>query len=99
MAYQVNVAMTHGSPKPRNTLTELDPVTLPIASSAVSEFLAAVIDAKVSGKEVPKATNVIAVIDYLMPKTHPNTVAISPTIAVTKPIIASATKKHPLPLQ
>ena len=91
--------MTHGNPRPRNTLTELDPVTLPIASSAVSEFLAAVIDAKVSGKEVPKATNVIAVIDYLRPTTHPKTVAISPTMAVTTPIIARAITKHPLPFQ
>lgn len=99
MAYQVKVAITQGNPKPRNTLTELDPVTLPTASSALSEFLAAVIDAKVSGKEVPKATNVIAVIDYLSPTTHPNTVAISPTIPVTTPIMASAIRKHPFPFQ
>ena len=26
--------MTHGSPRPRNTLTQLDPVTLPTAESA-----------------------------------------------------------------
>jgi hypothetical protein len=96
---QVAVAITHGSPRPRKTLTEFDPVTFPIASSADSEFLAAVIDAKVSGKEVPRATKVIAVIDYLRPMTQPKTVAISPTIAVTTPIIARAIKKQPFPFQ
>jgi hypothetical protein len=96
---QTEVAITHGSPRPRKTLTELDPVTFPIASSAVSEFLAAVIDAKVSGKEVPRATKVMAVIDYLRPMTHPKTVAISPTTAVTIPIIARAIKKQPFPCQ
>ena len=59
---------------------------LPIAESAFSEFLAAVILAKVSGSEVPKATNVIAVTDSSIPRTHPRTVAISPTTNVTRPI-------------
>ena len=99
MLDQTEVAITHGSPSPRKTLTELDPVTFPIASSAVSEFLAAVIDAKVSGKEVPRATKVMAVIDYFRPITHPKTVAISPTTAVTIPIIARAIKKQPFPCQ
>jgi hypothetical protein len=50
-------ATVHGNPRPRKTLTELLPVTLPIALSAVFSFLAAILLAKVSGKLVPKATN------------------------------------------
>ncbi len=53
--------MTHGSPSPRKTLTELDPVTFPIALSAFFSFAAAALLAKVSGREVPRATKVIAV--------------------------------------
>ena len=53
--------ITHGSPRPRNTFTEFDPVTLPTAESAYSDDYAAVILAKVSGREVPIATIVIAV--------------------------------------
>ena len=41
-------------------LTESYPVTLPIALSAFFSLAAAVFDAKVSGREVPKATKVIA---------------------------------------
>ncbi len=48
--------MTHGKPKPRKTLTELLPVTLPIALSAVFSFLAAIALANVSGSDVPRAT-------------------------------------------
>ena len=95
---QAEHATTQGNPRPRNTFTELEPVTFPMASSAVSAFLAAVIEAKVSGKEVPRATKVMAVIDCLSPTTHPKTVAISPTTAVTTPIMARATTKHPFPL-
>jgi len=40
----------------------LEPVTLPTAASAYSHDLAAVMLAKVSGREVPMATMVIAVI-------------------------------------
>lgn len=67
-------------------MTEFEPVTLPIAASAVSALLAAVIEAKVSGKEVPRATNVIAVTESLIPHTHPNISAAYPTITVTPPI-------------
>jgi len=67
-------------------LTEFEPVTLPIAESAYSEVLAAVIDANVSGSEVPKATIVIAVMDSFKPISHPRRIAMSPTIAVTRPI-------------
>lgn len=63
--------MTQGRPSPRNTLTELDPVTFPTASSAYLSYLAAMLDAKVSGIEVPIATNVMAVIGGGMPNTHP----------------------------
>ena len=52
--------MTHGSPRPRNTLTELEPVTLPMALSAFFSLAAAALLAKVSGSDVPKATNVMA---------------------------------------
>lgn len=53
-------AMTHGRPRPRNTLTELLPVTFPTALSAYFSCTAAALDAKVSGRDVPRATNVIA---------------------------------------
>lgn len=80
------MAIAHGSPSPKKTLTEFDPVTLPIAESAYGEFLAAVIDARVSGREVPKATKVIAVTDSLIPSTQPRIVAISPITKVTIPM-------------
>jgi len=79
-------AMAHGRPRPKKTFTEFDPVTLPIAESAYSDDLAAVILAKVSGKEVPRATRVMAVTDSSMPTTHPKSSAISPTMPVTTPI-------------
>jgi hypothetical protein len=79
-------ATAHGRPSPKNTFTELDPVIFPIASSAYFSPAAADIDAKVSGKEVPKATKVMAVTDGLIPSTHPKTVAKFSTIAVVIPI-------------
>lgn len=79
---QYEAATNHGSPRPRNTLTLFDPVTFPIASSAVFEFFAAIIDANVSGNDVPKATNEIAVILSFNPTRQPNIAATSPTIAV-----------------
>jgi len=54
-------------------------------------------DAKVSGREVPSATNVIAVIDGLIPSTHPNKFANSPTTAVTIPMNASDMTKQAHP--
>ena len=94
------VAITHGMPRPRNTLTEFEPVTFPMAASAYSEPLAAVILAMVSGKEVPMATTVMAVTDCFSPTTHPNRLANSPTMAVIIPIMVSATKNacHPFHL-
>ena len=87
----------HGNPRPKNTFTELDPVTLPTAASAVSLCLAACIEANVSGKDVPKATKVIAVTYGLSPVTHPNSDANSATIAVIIPMNTSETMKasHP----
>lgn len=74
-------------------MTELEPVMFPIAESASDDSLAAVIEAKVSGREVPKATKVMAVTDSLMPREQPRIVATSPTMAVTKPIQERAMKK------
>lgn len=78
--------MTHGSPRPRNTLTQLEPVTLPTAESAFGDYWAAVLLAKVSGKEVPRATRVIAVTEALRPIAHPRIVATSPTNMVMTPM-------------
>ena len=90
-------ATAHGNPSPKKTFTEFEPVIFPIAESANSEVLAAVILANVSGKDVPKATRVIAVTDSSMPKTHPNIVAISPTKAVTIPMYNNDTINAALP--
>eukprot|EP00960_Hanusia_phi_P036899 752592-Hanusia_phi.AAC.2 len=56
-------AHSQGMPRPRKTLTQLLPVMLPRALSAVSSILMAIIEAKVSGTDVPSATTVIAVTD------------------------------------
>jgi hypothetical protein len=92
--------MIHGNPSPKNTLTLLEPVTFPIALSAYLLCCAACLLAKVSGNDVPSATNVIAVAAGFRPITHPNNVATSPTKAVTIPINAKETRKasHPLHL-
>jgi hypothetical protein len=60
-------AILHGKPKPRNTFTLLEPVTLPMEASAVSSLIAAALEAKVSGSEVPSATRVMAVISFSRP--------------------------------
>lgn len=85
--------MIHGIPRPTKTLTELEPVTLPMAESAYSDDFAAVILAKVSGSEVPMATRVIAVTASFNPMVHPSTVATSATTAVTDPINTKAIQK------
>lgn len=90
-------ATTHGSPSPKNTFTEFDPVTLPIAASAYFSYYAAVILANKSGNEVPKATKVIAVIGGSTLSTHPNNVANFSTTAVTTPIMRREHPKHPHP--
>jgi hypothetical protein len=71
-------AISQGRPKPKNTLTEFDPVTLPIALSAVLSCIAANLDAKVSGRLVPSATNVIAVTESFIPTIQPKMLAKSP---------------------
>ena len=73
------LAITHGRPRPKKTLTEFDPVTFPTAESAYFSAAAAAILAKVSGSEVPRATNVMAVTDGNIPRTHPKRLANSPT--------------------
>ena len=81
-------------------MTQFEPVTLPTAESAVSLFLAAIILAKVSGRDVPRATRVIPVTEDGIPQTHPNKVATSPTTKVIRAMNKRATKNagHP-PLQ
>lgn len=83
--------MSHGSPRPTKTLTEFEPVTFPMAESAYGDYCAAVILAKVSGSDVPIATNVMAVTAGWRPTVHPRTVATSATIAVMPPMKMSAT--------
>ena len=58
-------AMSQGRPRPRNTLTLLEPVMFPIAMSAYFSLTAAVREAKVSGREVPSATNEMAAGDRM----------------------------------
>merc|ERR1719198_174479 len=86
-------AMSQGRPRPRKTLTALEPVTLPTELSAVSSPTAADLEAKVSGREVPRATKVIAVMASSRPSKQPKMPAMSATKAVRMPIMISATKK------
>ena len=69
-------------------MTELLPLILPTELSAFFSFMAAVLLAKVSGILVPKATNVMAVIELGRSIKHPKIPARSPMIAVIKPITA-----------
>ena len=89
--------MTHGRPRPRKTFTEFEPVTLPTDASAVGSWVAANIEAKVSGSDVPRATKVMAVTDGLIKRTHPNKSANSPMIKVVKPIKANEITKDGKP--
>lgn len=54
------LAISQGKPRPRKTLTELLPVTFPMALSAYFSFIAAARLAKRSGRDVPRATKVMA---------------------------------------
>merc|ERR1719433_673726 len=99
LASAYTVAMTHGSPSPKNTFTELLPVTLPTAASASGAMIVAVREANVSGIEVPKATMVIATIGLLIPIIQPNVPANSPIKNVTSPITAKDEKNVTQPLQ
>jgi len=99
LASQKMAAMSQGNPRPRNTLTELEPVTLPIELSAVSSIVAACLLANKSGRLVPSATNVMAVTLSLRPTRQPKIAAKSPTMAVSTPIKASETKNDNQPLR
>ena len=90
-------AINQGIPRPKKTLTELLPVTLPTALSAYFSLTAAVLLAKVSGSEVPRATNVMAVTSGLSPTRHPKMPARSPTMMTMTPIMARDTKKQAHP--
>lgn len=92
-------AITHGRPRPRNTFTEFEPVMFPMAESAVSEVFAATMLANVSGKDVPTATNVMAVIESSIASSQPSRVANCSTIAVHTPINNKATKKAAIPFK
>ena len=90
-------AMTQGKPRPKNTFTELDPVTFPMELSAYFSCVAACLEANRSGKLVPRATKVIAVTESFKPTKQPKMAARSPTMAVTIPITMRAKTKvnHP----
>jgi hypothetical protein len=75
------------------SLTELEPVTLPTDASAYSSWSTARRDANVSGRDVPSATKVMAVIASPRPTTQPKSEASSPTTAVQMPMKTSETKK------
>ena len=90
-------AITHGRPRPRKTFTELEPVIFPTAESALGLYLAAVMLANVSGRDVPMATKVIAVIPGLSPMTQPIAPATSPTMAVRAPMKKREARKHGMP--
>lgn len=85
--------ISHGSPRPRKTLTEFDPFTLPMALSAYFSLMAAEREANMSGMDVPKATSVMAVIVSDMPRTQPKIEARSAMIAVRTPRLNNANKK------
>eukprot|EP00966_Prymnesium_polylepis_P012240 281187-Prymnesium_polylepis.1 len=63
---------------------------LPIDESACASFCAAVLEANVSGSDVPSATNVMAVMDGMRPMQQPIAVARSPMMAVSAPASRAA---------
>mmetsp|Transcript_138817 Transcript_138817/g.387126 ORF Transcript_138817/g.387126 Transcript_138817/m.387126 type:complete len:222 (-) Transcript_138817:1421-2086(-) len=87
----------HGRPRPKKTFTELLPVTLPMLASAYMSCTAAVLEANVSGNEVPKATMVMAVAKSGMLMAQPSMVAKSPMRMVTMAIMNKATPKQTQP--
>ena len=90
-------AMSQGMPRPRNTFTELLPVTFPMALSAYFSLTAAVLLAKVSGSEVPRATKVMATTSSLRPTRQPKVPARSLTRMTMIPIMAKETAKQSQP--
>jgi hypothetical protein len=91
-AYSKSCAMcmiqhiSHGKPRPKNTFTEFEPVTFTMEASAWESFMAAAREAKVSGREVPRATKVMAVTQSLRSHKQPNIAAMSAITAVSSPI-------------
>merc|ERR1719352_72138 len=79
-------AMSQGRPRPRNTLTELEPVTLPTELSPLFFTVLAILEAKVSGREVPRATKVMAVMASGRVSRQPKMLAMSATKAVSTPM-------------
>ena len=69
-------AIVHGRPRPRKTLTEFDPVMLPSDASAFESWTAADIEANVSGRDVPSATNVMATMPLSRPTKQPKLVCV-----------------------
>mmetsp|Transcript_263 Transcript_263/g.612 ORF Transcript_263/g.612 Transcript_263/m.612 type:complete len:327 (-) Transcript_263:412-1392(-) len=92
-------ATDHDNPSPRKTLTELLPVTLPMLLSAMGSWMAAVLEANVSGSDVPSATKVMAQIEGGMPRAQPSRLARSPRRAVQRPIMSREQPKQTLPPQ
>jgi hypothetical protein len=90
--------MHQGSPSPRKTLTELEPVMLPIELSAVGSWSAAMREASVSGSDVPSATRLMAATDGGMPMQHERTVVVSSRKKVMMPIRAIESTKHGYPI-
>lgn len=70
-----------------------------MAASALSDATVEILLAKVSGRDVPSATNVIPVMASFNPTTHPKSPASSPTIAHITPIAHREKKKHSHPPQ
>jgi hypothetical protein len=64
------LAISQGKPRPRKKLTELLPVTFPIALSAYFSFIAVAQLAKRSGRDVPSATKVMAAFKQFQIEIH-----------------------------
>lgn len=90
---------THGKPRPKNTLTELLPVTFPMELSAFFSCWAACLLANRSGRLVPKATKVMAVTMSFKPIKQPNIPARSPMNVVKMAMKARAMIKANQPFQ
>ncbi len=73
-------------------MTLFDSVTFPIASSAVLEAFATIINENVLGNDLTSATSIIAVIISFNPTRQPNIVATSRTITIRIAMNISETK-------
>jgi hypothetical protein len=73
-------------------LTLFDSITFPIASSAVLEVFATIIDENVLGNDLTSAINIIAVIISFNPTRQPKITATSRTITVRITMNISETK-------